>query len=103
VLVLLGTFVRRPEPGLGEACAKRMLLPGYLIAFCALAVLGNLDLVPASVLKPIAKASKLLLAVAMAAIGLRIRIAVLLRQGPRALALGVVLFGLAIAVLLGLS
>ncbi|MHC4390110.1 MAG: YeiH family protein [Planctomycetota bacterium] len=103
VLVLLGTFVRRPEPGLGEAGAKRTLLPGYLVAFCALAAVGNLDVVPASVLKPVATASKLLLAVAMAAIGLRIRIAVLFRQGPRALALGVLLFALALGLFLTMA
>jgi len=68
------------------------LLPGYLLGFLALATLRTLGWLPEGLANALAQAAKILLTVAMAGIGLQLQLKVLLRQGPAALAAGVLVW-----------
>ena len=68
------------------------MVPGYIVAFIVLAVVGNLGILPEGWTGTIKVLSKLLLAIAMASVGLRIRVRGLVRQGGRALAAGAAIF-----------
>jgi uncharacterized integral membrane protein (TIGR00698 family) len=68
------------------------LVPGYIMAFIALAVVGNLGILPAELTGNIKTLSKVMLTIAMAGVGLRIHVTGLFRQGPRVLIVGTTLF-----------
>jgi len=68
------------------------LVPAYIVAFVVLAVVGNLGILPVEWTGSIKMISKVLLAIAMAGVGLRIQLAGLVRQAPRALIVGGVIF-----------
>ena len=63
-------------------------------------ILANVFTLPEQFLGNVKKIDKVLLAIAMAAIGMQIRLHDLLRQGPKALLLGGVIFVVQIGVLL---
>lgn len=75
-------------------------LPGYLYGFVLLAVLASLGWLPARAVDPLDRLGKVLLAVAMAGVGLRIEVRSLIRRGPRALLAGALLFACQLACLL---
>lgn len=77
------------------------ILPNYLWIFLGLVILTNIIELPNDWLKTGKIIEKGLLAIAMAAIGLRINFKTLLKQGPKALLLGVLLFIIQTVVLLG--
>jgi uncharacterized integral membrane protein (TIGR00698 family) len=93
VVIVLGVLMRSR----GGVSSK--LIPGYIVAFIVLAVVGNLGILPAGVLGAIKTTSKVMLTIAMAGVGLRIQLTGLLRQGPRALIVGTLLFSIQILLL----
>ena len=93
VVIVLGVLMRSR----GGVSSK--LVPGYIVAFIALAVVGNLGILPAELTGAIKTISKVMLAIAMAGVGLRIQLTGLLKQGPRALIVGTLLFSIQILLL----
>jgi uncharacterized integral membrane protein (TIGR00698 family) len=79
---------------------RTKVLPGFIITFFVLMIIANVFALPAEVLSVIKTIDKVLLAIAMAAIGLQIRLRDLLRQGPKALLLGAFIFVVQIGVML---
>ncbi|MBD3868036.1 MAG: putative sulfate exporter family transporter [Acidobacteria bacterium] len=99
-ILLLGPVVI----GVGLAMRSRgsaswRLVPGYIVAFIVLAVVGNLGILPEGWTGAVKTVSKVMLAVAMAGVGLRIQVAGLIRQGPRALLAGGAIFVVQIVLL----
>lgn len=89
--------------GAASAAAPRglhKLLPGYLLAFLVLAVANTAGWLPSSLASVLADAAKIALTIAMAGIGLQLQLKVLLRQGPRALVAGVLVWAAQIGFLL---
>jgi uncharacterized membrane protein YadS len=66
---------------------KPALLPWFLLVFLALAALNTLGAVPAAAQGPIGDASRALLVMAIAALGLRTSVAALREAGWRPLAM----------------
>ncbi len=97
-LVILVTLIRRRSSapaGIREGTRPAApLVPPFIIGFFGASVLASSGLLPAGVVPATAFAGKTLLVVAMAGIGMRIRFAELLRQGPR-----IMLFEAAVAAL----
>jgi uncharacterized integral membrane protein (TIGR00698 family) len=80
------------------------LLPGYLLGFLVLATANSFGWLPDELAQALGTAAKIALAIAMAGIGLQLQLRVLLRQGPRALLAGVLVWAVQIAFLaLGLA
>lgn len=77
---------------------RKKVLPGFIIAFVVFLIIANVFSLPQEWLGYAKWLDKLLLTVAMAAIGMQIRLRDLLKQGPKALLLGSAIF----AVQLGL-
>ena len=77
VVIILG-LVCRQQPGERSAWP----VPGFIVGFFALALLGSLSWLPAALAGLMARASGCLLAIAMAASGLKIDLPSLVRQGP---------------------
>ncbi len=65
--------------------SRGALLPWFIVGFFLLSALSSFGLVPEGLAEPLRDLGRWLLTVAMAAIGLRIRMKALLVQGPRAL------------------
>ena len=86
--------------GEGQGRARpRFYLPWFIIAFAALAALRSLGLIPDTLAATLGLASKHLATIAMAALGLTVRLAALRETGPRVAAAS---FGGAL-VMLGLA
>ena len=70
--------------GEGQGRARpRLYLPWFIIAFAALAMLRSLGLIPDTLAATLGQASKHLATIAMAALGLTVRLAALRETGPR--------------------
>ncbi len=93
VVIVLGLVMRSR----GGKSSK--LVPAYIVAFVVLAVVGNLGILPVGWIGSMKTVSKILLAIAMAGVGLRIQVAGLVRQAPRALIAGAAIFFVQIVLL----
>ncbi|MGB0850614.1 MAG: putative sulfate exporter family transporter, partial [Bacteroidia bacterium] len=69
-------------------------LPWYLIAFIAISVITSFIVLPESVLSIAKQSSSFLLAIAMAAIGLKVSFTTLLNSGKKGLIFGAVIFSI---------
>lgn len=78
---------------------RKKILPGFILAFLVLLFITNVVNLPQDVLAYAKRIDKLLLTVAMAAIGMQIRLRDLLKQGPKALLLGSLIFALQLGVM----
>ncbi len=98
---------RGAQQSAGELHAPRglhRLLPGYLLGFLLLAIANSLGWLPDGLAQVLGTAAKIALAIAMAGIGLQLQLRVLLKQGPRALLAGILVWASQIAFLaLGLA
>jgi uncharacterized membrane protein YadS len=83
VVLIAGLVLRR---GAGSA-ARPPLVPGFVAAFLALAVLNSLGVVPAAVAALAADVSRWALLTAVAAVGMRTSLRQLAEVGPAAVAL----------------
>lgn len=79
---------------------RKKMLPGFIVTFFVLMVLANVFALPEEVLGILKMVDKILLAIAMAAIGLQIRLRDLLKQGPKALVLGILIFAVQIGLMM---
>jgi len=80
---------------------QKKIIPGFIVVFLLLLILANVVNIPEEITQPIKLLDKWLLTAAMAGIGLRIKVKDLMRQGPKALLLGSIIFVVQIAVVLG--
>ncbi|MFT3718886.1 YeiH family protein [Pseudorhodoferax sp.] len=92
-LVALSAWLAR-HPGLESADAgpRRITVPWFAVGFVAVVLLNSLQLLPAAVVGAVTAAGNLLLATAMAALGLATRAGAIRQAGPRPLALALLLF-----------
>ncbi|HAU5564978.1 TPA: YeiH family putative sulfate export transporter [Serratia fonticola] len=90
-LVVIGVMVRRSAPATsGEK--QRITFPWFALAFILVALFNSAHLIPASAIGVINQLDNVLLAMAMAALGLTTHISQLKRAGLRPLLLGLMLF-----------
>ncbi len=79
---------------------RKKVLPGFIIVFLVLLLVTNLFNLPTEVTSTVKLIDKALLTIAMAGIGLQIRVRDLIKQGPKALALGSIIFVVQIGLML---
>ena len=79
---------------------RKKVLPGFILVFLVLLLVVNVFQLPTTVLNTFKQVDKILLAIAMAGIGLQIKFADLKSKGPKALMLGSVIFASQIAIVL---
>jgi uncharacterized integral membrane protein (TIGR00698 family) len=91
-------LVRRGEASSKEVSTK-FKLPLYLWAFLIISILVSIFPLPKLFLGAMSDAAKMLLTVAMAAIGLKVSFAGLYRSGRKAIGFGAIIFGVQIAIL----
>ncbi|ADP82372.1 YeiH family protein [Pseudofrankia inefficax] len=107
IVLTLGALVRRREAPAGPAAATRRrpgrgglvvarraarLVPGFLVGFVLVAAANSAGLLPAASQEPLRRGAMVLIAVALAAIGLATDVAALRRTGGRPLLLGLLLW-----------
>ncbi len=80
----------------------KLNLPWYLVTFIVISVLGSIFTMPSEVLSLAKQSSNFLLAMAMAAIGLKVSFKTLLSSGKKGLIFGAVLFAIQLVVIAGL-
>ncbi|WP_242110652.1 YeiH family protein [Luteimonas aquatica] len=91
-LLLLSSWAGAARGGDGAARAK-ITIPWFALAFVAVSGLHSLRVVPAPAVEAIVRLDTVLLAMAMAALGLRTQASALRQAGPRPLLLALLLFG----------
>jgi uncharacterized integral membrane protein (TIGR00698 family) len=69
-------------------------IPGFIVGFILCAIIGNLGIFPQEYLLPMKHLNHLLLATAMAALGLNIHLTSLKKQAPKSLFIGLFVFTL---------
>ena len=89
-LLLLGAWIRRSA--VASATPTPIAFPWFALLFIGVALFNSLQLLPASLIHALTQLDNLLLAMAMAALGLTTRLRDLKRAGLRPLALGLLLF-----------
>lgn len=88
-LVLLSIAIARKADG---SSGKRVVVPWFAVLFVAAAGLNSLQILPAPLVEGILHVDAILLAMAMAALGLRTRVASLREAGLRPILLAALLF-----------
>ena len=88
-VVLLFSFFSDSKEAAEEG---RVSIPPFIIGFFIFSLIGSLNLLPIELVEGLKTASKVLLTIAMAGIGLKIEVAALTDQGPKALLLGLLTF-----------
>ncbi|GAB6137557.1 YeiH family protein [Halanaerobaculum tunisiense] len=71
---------------------SKVTVPSFIIGFFIFSLLGSFQLIPESVVNYLNYLSEILLIIAMAGIGLEIKLSNLIDQGPKALLVGVAIF-----------
>ena len=84
-------MLRNPRGTSGDG-RSRIAVPWFALGFIACAGLNSLGWLPSDFIEALKIASQLMLAAAMAALGLDTTLARLRRSGPRVFALGLMLF-----------
>lgn len=84
-LLCLGSFC-------GRAQRQKITVPWFAVGFIAVALFNSLQLLPAALLHPLNQLANLLLAMAMAALGLTTRCGALRQAGLKPLLLGLLIF-----------
>ncbi len=100
VILLYSYMLKREEKMHQKGVRGKMGVPPFIVGFFLLCVLTSLNLIPQAGTGAIKVASKWLMLVAMAGIGMRIRISELLKEGPKALLAGTILTLIQVAVAL---
>lgn len=90
-LVVIGVMVRRGSPATGGE-KQRITFPWFALAFILVALFNSAHLIPAPAIAVINQLDNVLLAMAMAALGLTTHMSQLKRAGFRPLLLGLMLF-----------
>lgn len=97
LLILSAWMQRNPEQGSethgkGAGPARRVVIPWFAVGFVAVAGFNSLDLLPHSLVSTALDMDALLMAMAMAALGLTTHVSAIRSAGIRPLALATVLF-----------
>lgn len=87
-----------PDDGSPASASRPPLLPWFVVGFVAAVLLRSTGLLPAGVLEAVAVVQQLLLATAMAALGLGVHLRSIVQVGPRPLVLGAASTAVAVAV-----
>lgn len=87
VAVALGTWMRRSRPA-GEGASRPPVVPLFVVGFVAMVLLASTHVVPAGWLPTIKTGQTALLAAAMFALGLGVKVSSLVKVGPRPFLLG---------------
>ena len=90
-LLLLSARVRQQAPG-GSAASGTLRFPWFALLFIAVAMVNSLHLLPLAVVNTLNQLDNIVLATAMAALGLTTQISALKRAGLKPLLLGLALF-----------
>lgn len=90
-LMLLAARVKQLSPAQGEQKSK-LTIPWFAVGFIAVAVFNSFHLLPQSVVNTINTLDTVLLAMAMAALGLTTHISALKNAGAKPLVMGLLLF-----------
>lgn len=90
-LVIIGMLIRNTAPNAGSA-KQPLTFPWFALLFILVAAFNSLQLFPAIVISKINQLDNILLAMAMAALGLTTHISQLKNAGARPLVLGLLLF-----------
>lgn len=99
-LIFINYLINRNTVGNWKEYFK---LPWYLIGFILVTILVSLIEIPKSNLKDIEFIGKIILTIAMAAIGLKVSFQKLIKAGKRGIGFGLIIFGLQFGMLLILS
>ena len=78
----------------------KVRIPPFIIGFLVVSLITSWEIAPASLVGSVNTAGKWLLLLAMAGIGLKLRLETLLRQGPRALFFGLIVASLQLLLVL---
>lgn len=92
-LVILSAWLRHRAGGAAGGQRLALNIPWFAVAFIGMVLFNSLKLLPVRTVAVATQIDTLLLAMAMAALGLTTRISALRSAGPRPLLLGAVLFG----------
>jgi uncharacterized integral membrane protein (TIGR00698 family) len=90
-LLLLSARMRRSAPG-GNSTPSPLRFPWFALVFIAVAMFNSLQLLPQPVVNSLNQIDNIVLATAMAALGLTTRLSSLKKAGLKPLLLGLVLF-----------
>ncbi len=99
-LIFMNYLVNRNSAGNWKDYFK---LPWYLIGFILVTILVSMIEIPKSSIKDLEYVGKIILTIAMAAIGLQVSFSKLLKAGKRGIGFGIVIFGLQLGLLLLLT
>lgn len=99
-LIFMNYLVNRNSAGNWKDYFK---LPWYLIGFILVTILVSVIEIPKSSIKNLEYIGKIILTIAMAAIGLKVSFTKLLKAGKRGIGFGIVIFGLQLGLLLLLT
>lgn len=91
-LVLLSLLLARRRSGDGDAARARIVVPWFAFGFVAVAGINSLHLLPAGVHRGLLQLDTVLLAMAMAALGLTTHVSALRQAGLKPLLLAALLF-----------
>ncbi|MCK5148044.1 putative sulfate exporter family transporter [bacterium] len=95
VLLLLSfIYKRNTEKSIG----RKFPIPGFILGFIILAIIANCHLIPSGFLPILKRISKEFLIMAMAGVGLKILFSSIVKQGPKALLLGAIVFIMQVSV-----
>ena len=87
--VVLGLSLLKNKTGQAKS---KVNIPPFIIGFFIFSIIGSLNILPSSISGFLKNSSKLLLTIAMAGIGLKIKLSSLFDQGPKALIAGIMIF-----------
>lgn len=99
-LIFINYLINRNTAGNWKEYFK---LPWYLLGFILVTVIVSLVEIPKSTIKEVEYVGKIILTIAMAAIGLKVSFQKLLKAGKRGIGFGLIIFGLQFGLLLVLS
>ncbi|WP_108649143.1 YeiH family protein [Dongshaea marina] len=96
ILLLLALLLSRAQNRESVAGKRQFPIPPFIIGFALLAVVASLHILPAGLVSGIGDISELILTVAMAGMGLKIRFDSIIRYGAGALGAGALIWALQI-------
>lgn len=96
-VALIAAYIFSAKSGKGG----KLKIPPFIIGFMICSILGTLIREYSQITHFLGHLSKFLLAIAMAAVGMKIRYYDLIRQGPKALMIGGVIFSVQILLMVG--
>ncbi len=91
VVLLYSIILKKEEKTHKKGVRSRISIPNFIIGFFILCILVSMNLIPSEGISILKIISKWLMLVAMAGIGMRIKVRELLKEGPKALMAGTII------------